>query len=474
MGCKSWRRRRLPRKIIFIRHGEAQHNLEGAAILQEDNPNRKPDNLSELTPLGREQARAAGHRLRRLLGGDGTISAVVSPFERTQQTLYALQQNLGDVRVRRVHVDPRVREQEFGNFQVAEDMPRHKQTAAEVGRFYYRRPTGESGADVYDRAASFWDSLLGGSFNMQDLFRRRRAGPDDALLVVTHGLTMRLLMMRYFNWSPQTFDAVYNPGNCDFWVLVKDEARRAYRLEPADCSPPCMPWATRQVRVVRHAGAGLEAQDYTLVDYLALPQPRTSHLEAALQSLVPGHGHHLNPLAPRPPEEREAFIKEQLAKVEPIEEHGPQHRLVVRQDQRGGSRAAHGQKPPNAPHNQRRRAGSSMQRWLGERVDAMSTVPRNPVTVTPPRAGAFEERQTRRAAASPEDAQGHRCDEGRTEDARARDGGCPPTPTTARNYAARHRSARARDLRHDARADRLAPFPSKNAKRAPSVKPPAR
>ena len=106
---------------------------------------------------------------------------------------------------------------------------------------------------------------------------------------------MRLLMMRYFNWSPQTFDAVYNPGNCDFWVLVKDEARRAYRLEPADCSPPCMPWATRQVRVVRPAGAGFEAQDYTLVDYLALPQPRTSHLEAALESLIPGHGHHLNP-----------------------------------------------------------------------------------------------------------------------------------------------------------------------------------
>ena len=318
-GMQELAWRRLPRKIIFVRHGEAHHNLEGGAILQEDNPNRKPDNLSELTPLGREQARAAGHRLRRLLGGDGTISAVVSPFERTQQTLYALQQNLGDVRVRCVHVDPRVREQEFGNFQVAEDMPRHKQTANEVGRFYYRRPTGESGADVYDRAASFWDSLLGGSFNMQDLFRRRRAGPDDALLVVTHGLTMRLLMMRYFNWSPQTFDAVYNPGNCDFWVLVKDEARRAYRLEPGDCSPPCMPWATRQVRVVRHAGAGFEAQDYTLVDYLALPQPRTSHLEAALESLIPGHGHHLNPSRLASPEEREAFIKEQLAKVEPIE-----------------------------------------------------------------------------------------------------------------------------------------------------------
>ena len=53
-GMRELAWRRLPRKIIFLRHGEAQHNLEGAAILQEDNPNRKPDNLSELTPRGRE------------------------------------------------------------------------------------------------------------------------------------------------------------------------------------------------------------------------------------------------------------------------------------------------------------------------------------------------------------------------------------------------------------------------------------
>ena len=96
-----------------------------------------------------------------------------------------------------------------------------------------------------------------------------------------------------------------------------DEARRAYRLEPGDCSPPVMPWATRQVQLVLKAGG--EPVPYTLVDYLALPQPRTSHLEAALESLIPGHRHHLNPSRLASPEEREAFIKEQLAKVEPIE-----------------------------------------------------------------------------------------------------------------------------------------------------------
>ena len=59
---------------------------------------------------------------------------------------------------------------------------------------------------------------------------------------------MRLLRMRYFSWSPQTFDAVYNPGNCDYWVLVKETTgARRYCLEPPSCSPPRMPWASRQV-----------------------------------------------------------------------------------------------------------------------------------------------------------------------------------------------------------------------------------
>ena len=33
---------RLPHKIIFLRHGQAEHNLEGGAILQEENPDTTP------------------------------------------------------------------------------------------------------------------------------------------------------------------------------------------------------------------------------------------------------------------------------------------------------------------------------------------------------------------------------------------------------------------------------------------------
>lgn len=320
LDAQAWER--LPKRIILLRHGQAEHNLEGAAILTEENPDRKADNLSELTELGREQAREAGSNISKLLGDRGTISVVVSPFERTQQTLYSLQRALGNVKVRCVHVDPRVREQEFGNFQKADEMGTHAQTAREVGRFYYRRPTGESGADVYDRASTFWESLLGGALTPQEALVHNLAPPDDALLVVTHGLTIRLLLMRYFAWSPQTFDAVYNPGNCDFWVLTKDPSGvRRYQLEPSACSPPRMPWATKQVRVVLWGGG---TSDHTLVDYLSLPQPRTTYPLAALKQLVPGHvGHTLDPTrAPdgteRTREERMQFIDDTKSRIVPV------------------------------------------------------------------------------------------------------------------------------------------------------------
>ena len=60
----------------------------------------------------------------------------------------------------------------------------------------------------------------------------RAWGPNlgsDTVLVVTHGLTMRLLLMRYFSWSVDTFDAVYNPGNCDMWVLPQGATDRGFR-----------------------------------------------------------------------------------------------------------------------------------------------------------------------------------------------------------------------------------------------------
>lgn len=72
-------RRRLPKRIILIRHGESEANADFSLL------RHKPDNLIELTETGTNEAIAAGKRLRSIVG-DETVSLVVSPFERTSQT----------------------------------------------------------------------------------------------------------------------------------------------------------------------------------------------------------------------------------------------------------------------------------------------------------------------------------------------------------------------------------------------------
>ena len=183
----------LPERIILLRHGESEANIDPSIL------GHKPDNMVELTERGREQARAAGLRIKKLLGpaadGNSPVATVVlSPFERTQQTLCCLLETLGETAVREVHVDSRVREQEFGNLQNLQEMEEDRALAAKVGRFYYRRNNGESSADVYDRASDLWESLCSGySIGTRFAPRDQQAitSEDKTLIIVTHGLTMR-------------------------------------------------------------------------------------------------------------------------------------------------------------------------------------------------------------------------------------------------------------------------------------------
>lgn len=113
-----------------------------------------------------------------------------------------------------------------------------------MGRFYYRRPNAESSADVFDRVSSFWDSLL--SEGSSSLLLGRSLKFDTAVLV-THGLTIRLLLMAIFQWSVPTFESVYNIGNCEHVALRKNMKKLCYELAPELSYPPRIPWATRRV-----------------------------------------------------------------------------------------------------------------------------------------------------------------------------------------------------------------------------------
>lgn len=58
---------------------------------------------------------------------------------------------------------------------------------------YESFPNGESGADVYDRITLFEDHLV------RDMIIGRYAGLN--LVLVTHGLTLRIFLMKWFHWT---------------------------------------------------------------------------------------------------------------------------------------------------------------------------------------------------------------------------------------------------------------------------------
>lgn len=277
------RRDRLPPLIILVRHGESEGNADNTLY------RTKPDNLVDLTKTGLEQAQKAGNRIEGIFKKadrkNGVckgpaikrVHLVVSPFERTRQTAAAMRPWF-EHRIVRTDVQPRIREQEFGNMQ-GHDFEDFRDEQKKVGRFWYRFATGESGADVYDRVKSWWyDSVL-------NVNERYGYEPVDALVVVTHGLTMRFVLMQLFGWSPTTFHSVWNAGNCDSYVLQKDVTKPGMSPYVLDEQNGDMPRSSidLQVEFVSHPGIW---QVYKLHDYLRLPPPRTMQLDLVKEKLA--------------------------------------------------------------------------------------------------------------------------------------------------------------------------------------------
>jgi broad specificity phosphatase PhoE len=191
-------------RLILIRHGESVGNVDESAFC------RIPDHTMDLTPNGVRQSQETGARLRELLG-DQSIDVFVSPYRRTWQTLEHLE--LG-ARVRRIREEPRLREQDWGNLQDPSTQVRQRRERDAFGHFFYRLASGESGADVYDRLTGF---LTGLTSPWADAAREH----GRTVLLVTHGLAMRLACMALMGWTVAEFEALSNPANGDYRVLTR-------------------------------------------------------------------------------------------------------------------------------------------------------------------------------------------------------------------------------------------------------------
>ncbi|CAF1502539.1 unnamed protein product, partial [Didymodactylos carnosus] len=123
-----------------------------------------------------------------------------------------------------VREDPRLREQEWGNFLHPDIRRAEMEERKKVGDFYFRFSNGESGADVYDRCTLFLDTLFRENMNGQ-------TPKVDNILIVCHGLFMRLFLMRYFRWTVEEHHKWRNFRNGEYCVLEHNKETGSYELQ---------------------------------------------------------------------------------------------------------------------------------------------------------------------------------------------------------------------------------------------------
>jgi broad specificity phosphatase PhoE len=200
-----------PKRIYLVRHGQSEGNVDRAVRAL------KPDYALKLTETGIRQADAVGRELLQQIGLQ-PVQFYISPFWRTRQTY---QQIVKFFPLSNFYEDPRLREQEWGHFRDEQrDVPLEKERDS-YGHFYYRLPDGESCADVYDRVSDMIQTMW-----------RDFAKPEypSEVIVVNHGMTMRVFLMRWLHWSVEEFEIIANPGNCEYHLLELDERTDRYKL----------------------------------------------------------------------------------------------------------------------------------------------------------------------------------------------------------------------------------------------------
>jgi len=221
-----------PKVIYLVRHGQSQAN-ENWDLLK-----TVPDWKVPLTEYGRQQAATAGMHIKDDLVREfpkginpPEAAAYCSPYERAKQTWGIVWRLLFDgmhfgtgriqdifqepyyIHTATTKYDPRLREQDWGNYKDTVVSKRIDDERDRFGTFFYRIPDGESGADVYDRLSTFFDTLWR-DFEKPDFPR--------VCVIVTHGLTMRLFLMRWFHWEVEYYETVQNPLNGEVWRMSQD------------------------------------------------------------------------------------------------------------------------------------------------------------------------------------------------------------------------------------------------------------
>ena len=198
-----------PKRIILIRHGESEGNIDKTIYA------KIPDYTIELTEKGKEQAFIVGKELKEVIKEE-TILFTISPFWRTRSTFEQIAQSFDKEKFSYIE-EPRIREQEWGHLRTEEESKIVEKNRDAYGTFYFRIPDGESSADVFDRVSDFLGTLH------RDF---EKDNYPDNTVIITHGMSIRLFLMRWFHWTVEEFELLANPHNCEMIILEKTDTNK--------------------------------------------------------------------------------------------------------------------------------------------------------------------------------------------------------------------------------------------------------
>lgn len=232
-----------PERIILVRHGQSLGNVDRTVY------ERIPDYALPLTDIGMAQAYQAGVKLADYVG-QSSIKFYGSSYWRTRQTYQIAKTGLTDTLIKRYnkdnwnqstfylpwdyYEDPRLTEQSWGHCQSVKYNQEAEDARDAYGSFYYQFKDGESCVDVFIRASSFLDTLF------RDF--KKENYPRNAV-IFTHGMKMRVLLMRFFHYSVEQFETIKNPPNCGMFVLEQmDNGKYKLETEPQHWPEPTHPY----------------------------------------------------------------------------------------------------------------------------------------------------------------------------------------------------------------------------------------
>ncbi len=124
----------FPKRIFLVRHGQSEGNVNEKAY------HNIPDWKIKLTDEGEREAFELGKKIKNIIENE-PVYIYYSPYLRTRQTLKKMLESLKSNDFYGIQEEPRITEQQFGNFQNSA-MPDYKQQKRLFGNFYYRYPNG--------------------------------------------------------------------------------------------------------------------------------------------------------------------------------------------------------------------------------------------------------------------------------------------------------------------------------------------